>query len=265
MMLLFKIGFMQMRLLDVLDFILVGILLFYVYKLLKGSLAFNIVLGLLIVVVAWMVVRALNMQLLELILGSFVAAGVVALLIVFQPEVRRFLLFIGRGSYFRRGGLWKYLSGDLFLTPDIEQMITEVITAVDHMAKSSTGALIVFTKTSRLQFYANTGVDLDAAVSSKLLESIFNKTSPLHDGAVIIAKNKLVAANCVLPVSENPDLPSRIGLRHRAAVGVTDHSDALAVVVSEERGEIAYARDGKINTNITLAELARILNKGLGG
>ena len=264
MMLLFNIGFLPIRLLDIVDIILVGILLFQIYKLLRGSLAFNIFFGLLLVFLVWLFVRALDMQLLEGILGQFIGVGVIALLIVFQPEIRRFLLFIGRGSMLRRDIFWKRLFSSMWtISADIEDRINEVTAAVDYFAKTKTGALIVFAKTSKLQFFANTGVEINGTISAKLFESIFNKGSPLHDGAVIIAENKILAAKCVLPVSENPDLPSRVGLRHRAAVGITDHSDAIAIVVSEEKGEIAYAREGKIKVNITVKELQRILNKAM--
>jgi len=263
-MLLFKIGFMEIHFLDILDVILVGLLLFQVYKLLRGSLALNIFFGLLLVYLVWLLVRVLDMHLLEGILGQFIGVGVLALLIVFQPEIRRFLLFIGRGSIFRKEGYWRRFFFDKFMiSNNIEEKIQEILDALQLLAKDNTGALIVFAKTSRLQFFANSGVEINGQISTKLLESIFNKHSPLHDGAVIISNSQVAAANCVLPVSENPDLPSRIGLRHRAAVGITDHSDALAVVVSEETGELAYALDGKLYQKVSLEEMGKILNQAL--
>ncbi len=262
--LLFKVGFLEVRLLDILDILLVGLLLYYIFKLLRGSLAFNIFLGLLLVFLVWLVVKALDMHLIGGILGQFIGVGVIALLIVFQPEIRRFLLYIGKGSMLKRGGFWrKFFSNKWLLSSDTDTMINEVLQSVEYFSRSQTGTLIIFAKTSRLQFFANTGVAINGSVSAKLFESIFTKTSPLHDGAVIIADNKVLAANCILPVSENPDLPSRVGLRHRAAVGITEHSDAIAVIVSEENGGIAYARSGKLNLKITVNELGKVLNRAL--
>jgi len=263
--LLFKIGFLEIRFLDIVDFLLVGFLLYQIYKLLRGSLAFNIFLGLLLIYLLWWLVKTLNMQLLAGILDQFISVGVIALLIVFQPEVRRFLLFIGKGSILKKGGLWRRLSfsKDWGLSAQVEQHKSEIILALNNLSKAKTGAIIVFAKTSKLQFFANTGVIIDGIISSKLLESIFDKKSPLHDGAIIIAGNKVTAANCVLPVSENPDLPSRIGLRHKAAVGITEHSDATAIIVSEEKGNISYAKEGKLKLTVNEQELDNIITKAL--
>ncbi len=262
--LLFKIGFLEIRFLDLLDILLVALLLFNLYKLLKGSLAFNIFFGLLLVYLAWLFVRALNMELLEGILGQFIDVGVIALLIVFQPEVRRFLLYIGKSSLFRSDTAWRrFFNSKWEFTPATQDYLDEIMIALQHLATHATGALLVFPKTSQLQFFANTGERLDALVSSKLLISIFEKNSPLHDGAVIIVNGKVMAAKCILPVSENPDLPKHIGTRHRASVGITEHSDATAVVVSEERGQLAYARGGQIKLNVSEATIRNVLKAAL--
>lgn len=247
-----KIGFLEIRLLDILDIILVGILIFQLYKLVKGSLAFNIFIGLLIVYLASLVVQSFGMELLSGILGQFVGVGVIAVLIVFQPEVRRFLLYVGRGSRIGRESIWKKLSINKWrLSTQKEMQIKTIIRALDIFSRNKTGALIVYAITSKLQYYANTGEIMDANITSNLLESIFNKNSPLHDGAVIIAENKLLAAKCILPVSESPDIPSILGMRHRAAVGITEHSDAIALIVSEVNGQISYAYEGKLFTNVS--------------
>lgn len=259
MLLLFKIGFLEVRALDVLDVLLVSLLLFVVYKMVKGSLAMNIFFGLMLVFLVWLLVRALDMHLLEGILGQFIGVGVIALLIVFQPETRRFLLFIGRGSIFTREGIWRRLFAKRWIPGGPDDVVEEVIKAAESLSRSKTGVLIVFAKTSRLQFFANTGVAIDGQISSQLFESIFNKYSPLHDGAVIIASSTILAAKCILPISENTNLPSGIGLRHRAAVGISEHSDALALVISEESGDISYAREGQLHQHISLQELEQIL------
>ena len=256
-----KIGFLEIRLLDLLDIFLVGILLFQLYKLVRGSLAFNIFIGMLVVYLASLMVRSMEMTLLSGILGQFIGVGMIAILIVFQPEVRRFLLFLGRGSRFGRESIWNKLSIKKWrISTQKEIQIKSIIRAVEAMSRTSTGALIIYAITSKLQFFANSGEIIEANVTSNLLQSIFYKNNPLHDGAVIIAENKIMAAKCVLPVSENPDIPGHLGMRHRAGVGITEHSDALAIMVSEERGEISYAIDGKLYLNVTTEELNTVLH-----
>ncbi len=262
--LLFKIGFLDIRILDLVDIVLVAILLFNIYKLLKGSLAFNIFIGLLLIYMVWLLVRVLNMQLLAGILGQFIGVGVIALLIVFQPEVRRFLLFLGRGSIFKKDSFWnRILTRNWDFKDRSEDTMNDLMEALDYFARTKTGAIMVFPNTSKLQFFANTGVALDAHISSGLLKSIFVKESPLHDGAVIITGDKILAAGCILPNSENPDLPKHVGMRHRAAVGITENSDATAIVVSEESAQISYSKEGKIWLDVSETELKRILKEVL--
>lgn len=261
MLMLIKIGFLEIDFVDLLDIFLVGLLIYQVYRLIKGSLAFNIFLGLLIVYFIWFVVSLLEMQLLKRILEQFVNMGVIALLIVFQPEVRKFLLYLGRGSLARRLIMFrKFWKRSDAKDTQFHPVAKSIVAALTNLSKNRTGAIVVLTETSKLQFYANTGVLMDSMVSSKLLESIFEKTTPLHDGAVIISGLRIVAAGCVLPVSDNPDLPSRIGMRHKATVGVTEQSDAIAIVVSEERGAISYARNGRLMQDVNIDELATLLN-----
>lgn len=258
--LLFSIGFLDIRLLDVLDVILVGILIYQLYRLVKGSLAFNIFIGLLIVYLAALVVRSANMELLSGILDQFLGVGVIAVLIVFQPEVRRFLLYVGRSSRFSRESIWNKLSVRKWrISTEKEIEINQMVKAVDNLSRTNTGALMVYANTSRLQFVVETGVKLDSKISGTLLESIFYKNAPLHDGAVIISEDRILAAKCVLPVSENPDLPGHLGMRHRAAVGISEQSDALAVVVSEERGHISYAYEGRLYSDVDSATLKQVL------
>jgi diadenylate cyclase len=261
---LFNIGFLEIRFLDIIDVILVGLLMYQLYRLVRGSLAFNIFIGLLIIYLISLVVRSLDMELLSGILGQFIGVGVIALLIVFQPEVRRFLLYVGKGSRFGQSDFWSKLSVKNWRVSTQKEMgINAIITAVDELSKTKTGALIVYTISSRLQFIANTGVLLNAEISSQLLQSIFQKNSSLHDGAVIISDNRIVAAKCVLPVSESTEIPSRYGMRHRSAVGMSEHSDALTIIVSEETGQISYTFEGKLFPNINIAHLREVLINNL--
>jgi diadenylate cyclase len=243
MILLFKIGFLQVSWVDLIDIALVSILLYQVYKLIKGSIAMNIFLGILALYLVYLIVRAAQMELLANILGQFMGVGVLAMIVLFQPEIRKFLLVIGRGTEFRDNFFktiahWKNQYQDDF---DINQ----VIEAAKTLKASKTGALIVFSRDTELKFYAETGDSLEAQVTKRLLLSIFNKNSPLHDGAVIIHKGRIKAARCVLPVSENDNLPPNFGLRHRAAVGMSENTDTLVMAISEETGRLILARNGK--------------------
>ena len=249
--LLFKIGFMEMRALDIVDILLVGLLLYQLYKLLRGGLAFNIFIGLLLIYLVWLLVRALNMQLLTALLGQFISVRVIAVIIVFQPEIRRFLLYIGKGSLLRgqNSFVQKFFTKKWKVSLLEEELINEISRTIESLVNTKTGAIIVFAKTSKLQMYANTGVIIDGVISNLLLENIFDKSNPMHDGAVII--------------SDNPDLPADYGLRHRAAIGVTEHSDAVSLVVSEEKGQVSIAKDGKIHLISDLEEMKNILKKEL--
>lgn len=269
MLYLLQIGFFTITFWDILDILIVGFLLFQVYKILKGSLGFNIFIGLVLVYIAWRVVSVLEMPLLSSILGQFVSVGMIALLVLFQPEVRRFLLFVGQGSLQTRFQfLERFLklkdSGQANLrSVEQEQTIREITRAVEQMAMTKTGALMVFTNSPNLEGLYSSGVMIDGNVSTQLLLSLFNKDSPLHDGAVIMKDSKIIAASCVLPVSERPNIPQRLGLRHRAAIGITESTNVMAFVISEETGKIAYARGGDIMENIDLGKMRQLLEKVL--
>jgi uncharacterized protein (TIGR00159 family) len=243
MVLLFRIGFLEVSWVDAIDIALVSILLYQVYKLIRGSIAVNIFLGILALYLIYLIVRAAQMELLALILGQFMGVGVLAMIILFQPEIRKFLLVIGRGTEFRENifksiANWRSTYHDDF---DIHQ----VIEAIKTLKATKTGALIVFSRDVELKFYIETGDSLNAEVTKRLLISIFNKNSPLHDGAVVIYKGRIKAARCILPVSENDHLPGHFGLRHRAAVGMSENTDTLVLAISEETGRLILARNGK--------------------
>ena len=260
---IFHIGFISIRLLDILDILLVAFLLFKVYQLLKGGAAMNIFVGIIaIYVLWWLFVKILDMQLLGAILGQFMSVGVLALIIVFQQEVRRFLLMLGTNSFAGKDSFTRKLLPWNWQTPHITPPnLAPIVKACASMAKNKTGAILVLARSSDLKFYESTGDLMDAEVSKRLLESIFFKNSPLHDGAVIIENNKIKAARCVLPVTDNTDLPAHYGMRHRAALGITEQSDAISLIVSEETGSISMAVDGKIHYNISPEELERLLLK----
>ena len=239
----FKIGFLEVSWVDFVDIALVSILLYQVYKLIRGSIAVNIFLGILALYLVYLIVRAAQMELLSTILGQFMGVGVLAMIILFQPEIRKFLLVIGRGTEFRENifksiANWRHEYHDDF-------DVGEVMEAIKSLKATKTGALIVFSRDTELKFYAQTGDALDAEVNKRLILSIFNKNSPLHDGAAIIHKGRIKAARCVLPVSENDHIPPSYGLRHRAAIGMSENTDTLVVAVSEETGRLLLARNGK--------------------
>jgi diadenylate cyclase len=231
-------------------------------KALRGSLGFNILIGLITVYALWWLFKLLNMHLISSILGEFTKVGVLAVLIVFQLEIRKFLMLLGGNSIGKANGNWKnVLPWNWNLREgNINNNFEAIASACESLASTYTGALLVFPKSTELKFFAMTGEIMDAVVSKRLIESIFNKTSPLHDGAAIIHSNRIKAAGCVLPVSENPELPPSMGLRHRAAVGITEQSDAIAIVVSEETGRISLVKEGKVTENINPFELMHTLS-----
>jgi len=260
--LLFEIGFLPIRILDILDILIVGYLIYLIYKLLRGSIAFNIFVGVIILLVVWWLVEALEMDLLSVFLGQFVSVGVILLIIIFQPEVRRFLLLLGNTTLRQRFNfLNRIIDKEVEEREEKQEEIQSMKRAILRMSKYKTGALLVFTQNMNLEFFSNSGTKLGATISQPLIESIFNKESPLHDGAMVIADNKIQSAGCVLPVSSNPDLPKGVGLRHRAAVGVTESSSVSVFIVSEESGNIAFAHEGKLKRNLTDAQLTELLNQ----
>jgi len=222
--------------------------------LIRRTVALNIILGIILIYFFWGMVKLLKMELLSNIIGQVIGVGVIALIIVFQQEIRRFLIMIGtryiNRNRFRFAGMFRM---DLDTRPKLR--INSIVKAVTNLSNSKTGALIVIKRKSTLEMYAQAGDILDANISSRLIISIFNKLSPLHDGAIIIDKEKIFAARVVLPVTDNPDLPPDYGLRHRAALGITEVTDALVIVVSEETGKISLAENNDIRRGISSREL----------
>lgn len=253
--LLFNIGFLDVSVVDLVDIGLVSVLLYQVYKLIRGSIAVNIFLGILALYLIYLIVSAAQMELLATILGQFMGVGVLAMIVLFQPEIRKFLLVIGRTTevrenFFKGVQSWRHRYQEDF---DIH----ELLEAVKALRATRTGALIVFSRDTELKFYAETGDPINAQITKRLLLSIFNKHSPLHDGAVIVHKGRITAARCVLPVSANDHLPPDFGMRHRSGIGMTESTDTLVMVISEETGKLVLARNGVYVTGLKLKQVER--------
>jgi uncharacterized protein (TIGR00159 family) len=258
---MFKIGFLPIRIFDVLDVLIVGYLMYQIYRLLRGTIAFNIFIGVLILYVVWWMVSELQMDLLSQVLTQFVNVGVILIVVIFQQEIRRFLLFLGNNTFNRQLQFVGQFFGRENVATEDELQKKALKNALLKMSRRKTGALIVFANDLNLEGIISQGVELDATISQGLLESIFNKESPLHDGAVIIAHGRIQWASCVLPISDNPNLPESAGMRHRAAVGVSEKANVAAFVVSEENGRIAMALDGKLVRSISEEQLQELLEE----
>jgi diadenylate cyclase len=254
--------FIEFSLLDILDILLVATLLYYIYKLLKGTVAINIVIGIAIVFVIWKITEALKMKMLSNILGTLLGGGVVALIIVFQQEIRKFLLMIGTTNFTNKRNFLKQLK--FLQTEKSSEIDTEsILEACRKMSKTKTGVLIVIERTNSLDFLVNTGDKMNAQINDALLQSVFYKNSPLHDGALIIRDNYIIATRAILPISDSTKIPARFGLRHKAAIGVSEKTDAVCLLVSEETGEISYIKDGGFELYKDLKELNEKLRKDL--
>ena len=251
-------GFLNMTLIDVIDIFVVALLMFQIYRLTRGTNALRIVAGILIVYLLWIVVRALKMELLSMILGQVIGVG------VFQQEIRRFLLLLGTQYTNRRHSFMSRIFRPRGRGVNVvgQEWIETVVEASADMARTKTGALIVIARAVNLLPIIEKGEKIDALISGPLIKNIFFKNSPLHDGAIVIANGRIAAAKCVLPSTER-EVPMEFGMRHRAALGASEATDALVIVVSEERGSISIARKGHISQNITPAHLRILLRKGL--
>jgi diadenylate cyclase len=255
-------GLFRFRFLDAIDILLVAFILYELYYLLKGSVSINIFFAIVAMFLIWRVTDALKMELLRQILGAFFSVGIIALFIIFQPELRQFLLTLGKPDFIqkrrRRFLFWHFSEASPYIVD-----IDKIVLACQKMSNISQGALIVITRQHELRNAKETGQYLNAEISVELLENIFYPNSPLHDGAVIISRNKIKAARCILPISKSPKLSANLGLRHRAAVGVTEQSDAIAIVVSEQTGKISYAEGGELVRNVLPAVLRDFLEERL--
>ncbi len=251
----------DLKVIDFIDIMLVAVIFYQLYRLIRGTTALSIFLGIFLIYMFWLIVKALNMQLIGALLGQVIGVGVIALIVVFQQEVRRFLIVIGNRYRTRR----KFSFGRIFANVEEEKgspkEAEEIVRASESMASKKIGALMVIGRKSSLDIYSEGGERIDAIISAELLETIFFKNSPLHDGAVLIEDGKIFAARCPLPITDSVTLPARFGMRHRAAIGISEHTDSLVVVVSEETGHITVAESGEIRENISPNELRQILIK----
>ena len=255
----YTMGFVPFTFIDFIDIILVAAIMFWIYRATRGTNAPYIISGIIMIYLMWVVVRTLNMELLSNILGQFVSVGVIALIIVFQPEIRRFLQMIGM-----RQKRFNFIAR-IFNRNDNTSVtiIAPIVQACREMSAHKTGALIVIGRQSDLRLITEGGIAIDAKISTPLLENIFFKNAPLHDGAVVIEGDRIVAAKCILPVTQS-DVPKSYGTRHRAAIGMSEISDAIILVVSEETGGISIAHGGTIHRDIAPDQLANLLQRDFG-
>jgi diadenylate cyclase len=251
--------FIKLRLLDIIDILLVSFLMYQLYMLIRGTAAISIFLAIFIIYALYLIVKALHMELLGSILEQVTSVGMIALIIVFQQEIRRFLVLIGSKYLSKSFSLNKMLSMNFQEPKNIK--IRAIVNACKKMSESRTGALIVLTRKAALEIYANTGDIVNATISSRLIESIFFKNNPLHDGAMIILHDKIHAVRCIMPLSDNPNIEANFGMRHRAALGITENTDAIAIVVSEETGEISVTDSGVLTRNLNKHELILFLER----
>lgn len=239
------LNFLDFKITDVLDIIMVATLLYYIYKLVRGSVAINIFIGIVIIWAFWKLTELFDMEMISSMVGGFMQVGLIALIIVFQQEIRKFLLMVGSTNFANKRNFLKRFK---FLREEsiaASINIDAIISACKNMSNTRTGALIVIERNNSLDFVKSSGDRMYIEVNRPILESIFYKNSTLHDGAAVIENNYIVATRAILPVSNERNIPLRYGLRHRAAVGITEKTDALALVVSEETGNISYIRNGE--------------------
>ena len=246
------IQYLSQNIINIIDILLVIAIIIVLFRWLRGTSATRIILGLILVYAVWKVVSIFHLTVLSEILGQIIQVGVILLVIIFQPEIRKFLYMLGTRRFFK----WFTKNNK---EDDIEDEIDAIVRACKRMASSQTGALIIIARKNALNEVITTGEQIDALVSRELIENIFFKNSPLHDGAVVVKKHRIVAARCILPVSKSESLPSDVGLRHRSAVGITSETDAIAVVVSEQTGQITVVIHGQMQRNISPTVLKQML------
>lgn len=247
--------FIDISFIDVLDVLMVGLLIYWLIRVVRGTSAVNIFLGVLLLYVIWIASRALGMKLLSFILGQVLGVGVVALLVIFQPEIRRFLLRISSSTTVAQKGFFNKLFRHTKTGGMQSHELEELTAACRKMAETKTGALIVLRHGTALGEIIDTGDEIDARINRRLIENIFFKNSPLHDGAMIASGDRILAARCTLPITQRQDIPAHYGMRHRAAIGISEVCDASVIVVSEETGDISFVSGGQIKTMESITEL----------
>ncbi|WP_194850814.1 diadenylate cyclase CdaA [Nonlabens antarcticus] len=244
------------RIIDLIDIVLFAALIFYLYRLVKGTAAINIFIGIVIIYLIYQVTVFLKMEMLSRALGAFTGAGVFALIVVFQQEIRRFLLMIGSTNFTSKRRLLRQLRIFKADVDNHNSVVDEIVTACKRMSATKTGALIAIKRDGSLDFLKSSGDTMDIVVNAPIIQSIFYKNSTLHDGAMIIEENKITATRVILPVSDNRKIPQRFGLRHRAALGLTERSNALAIIVSEETGQVSLVINGEFESYEDMDDLS---------
>ena len=257
------LDFLEITFIDIIDIILVTVLLFYLYKLLRGTVAINIFIGIVIIYLIWKFTDLLNMNVLSNLLGKFISVGFFALIVVFQQEIRKFLLLLGSTNFATKKNILKYFkflnNTDEIISLDIKTLIL----SCEKMSSEKTGAIIVIERENNLEFLKNTGDKTKIRITSQILETIFFKNSPLHDGAVIIKDNSIIATRIVLPVSESESIPKNFGLRHKAGIGISEKTDSIVLVISEQTGKVSYIKDGEFENFISFKKLSNQIKKDL--
>lgn len=257
-----QFSFLNISFLDILDIVLVAVLLFYIFRLIRGTAAINIFIGIAIIYLIWKLTQALEMELLSDILGKFLGGGFIALIIVFQQEIRKFLLMVGSTNIASKKGFLKHFK--FFKTEMVgANHIDTIVDFCGEMSKIKTGALIVLKRNNSLEFVKMTGDSMQILVNKPILKSIFYKNSPLHDGAIIVENDLITASRVILPIENTIEIPAHFGLRHRAGLGITTRTDAVALIVSEESGQISYINNGAFILYEDLSELAEIIKEDL--
>lgn len=255
--------FITLRWLDVIDIVLVALIMYQLYNLVKGTVAIRIFLGILTLYLFWKLVEAFQMELLSEILGQFIGVGVLALFIVFQQEIRRFLIAIGSNAFGSGASKTSFFKRVRFSSKKNKTNADAIITSCKNMSATKTGALIVVSKNSELKYYTEKATPINAIVTSQLIESIFFKNSPLHDGGIVIFNNTIIAAQCIFPLTNKAELPNHYGLRHRAGLGIIENTNAISIIVSEETGKISFCSNKNDYHNITLKNLSEKLKEYL--
>ena len=246
---------------DIVDILLVALMLYYIYRLMKESRSLNVFGGIMVFVLVWLLVsQVLEMRLMGSILDKLVSVGVIGLIVLFQEEIRKFLYSLGAHQRFRLITRF-FKSKNKDEEVEDKETIMPIVLACMNMARQKVGALLVVERGVALDDIADTGDRIDARINQRLIENIFFKNSPLHDGAMIISKKRIKAAGCILPVSHNLDIPKELGLRHRAGLGISQASDAIAIIVSEETGRISVANKGQFRLRLSAEELEAVLAK----
>ena len=256
----FVIMFFPFGIKDVIDIVLVALMLFYIYRLMKESRSLNVFIGIMVFVIMWLIVsQVLEMRLLGSIMDKLVSVGVIGLIVLFQEDIRHFLYSLG--AHRKINNIMKLFTKKSGKEEVDKETIMPIVMACMSMSRGKVGALIVIERGVKLEDIVETGDLIDARIDQRLIENIFFKNSPLHDGAMVISKRRIKAAGCILPVSHKQDIPKELGLRHRAAMGISQDSDALAIIVSEETGRISVALRGEFQLRLSAEQLESILTK----